>query len=215
MGDDLKAVVQRSILNIPFVRRPAFTEAINGAWARANESGDRADLHDLIRYAAVATEDVETKKRIEGRMATVNSLRDVRETLERYAAIDENTDAPTLPTNWLLGNIENLYRQVGTSTDPQYVELANRLMGTLINYRRAATGVQFGQKEAEQYELMFPKYTNTPEVNLSLIDGLLDEMDSYDSTYWRHRLGERGAELIGMIRRPGRLSGPTTGADLP
>lgn len=207
MSSDYMAVIDRAVLNIPAVRRPAFTDSFNRAWEEAARSGDRSELNDLIRYAAVDTENAQNKERIIGRMATVNSLRDVRETLERYAALGDD-DAPVLPTNWLLGNIERIYRSVGTSTDPQYVELANRLMGTLINYRRAATGVQFGQKEADQYELMFPQYTNTPEVNLALIDGLLDEMDSYDSTYWRHKLGERGAQLIGMVDNTGVLGGP-------
>jgi hypothetical protein len=207
MSSDYKSVIDRAVLNIPSVRRPAFTDAFNRAWEEAARSGDRSELNDLIRYAAVDTENAENKERIIGRMATVNSLRDVRDTLERYSALGDD-DAPVLPTNWLLGNIERIYRSVGTSTDPRYVELANRLMGTLINYRRAATGVQFGQKEAEQYELMFPQGTNTPEVNLALIDGLLDEMDSYDSTYWRHKLGERGAQLIGMVDNTGVLNGP-------
>jgi hypothetical protein len=207
MTSDYKSVIDRAVLNIPSVRRPAFTDAFNRAWEEAARSGDRSELNDLIRYASVDTENAENKERIIGRMATVNSLRDVRDTLERYAALGDD-EAPVLPTNWLLGNIERIYRSVGTSTDPRYVELANRLMGTLINYRRAATGVQFGQKEAEQYELMFPQYTNTPEVNLALIDGLLDEMDSYDSTYWRHKLGERGAQLIGMVDNTGVLNGP-------
>jgi hypothetical protein len=207
MSSDYKFVIDRAVLNIAAVRRPAFTDAFNRAWEEAARSGDRSELNDLIRYAAVDTENAENKERIIGRMATVNSLRDVRDTLERYSALGDD-DAPVLPTNWLLGNIERIYRSVGTSTDPRYVELANRLMGTLINYRRAATGVQFGQKEAEQYELMFPQGTNTPGVNLALIDGLLDEMDSYDSTYWRHKLGERGAQLIGMVDNTGVLDGP-------
>ena len=137
----------------------------------------------------------------------MNSLRDVRNTLERYAAFGED-DAPVLPTNWLLGNIEKIYRSVGVTQDARYVELANRLMGTLINYRRAATGVQFGQLENQQYLRMFPTNQNIPNVNLALIDGLLHEMDSYDSTYWRHKLGERGARLIGMIDSQGVLDEP-------
>ena len=207
MSNDYKAVIDRAVLNIPAVRRPAFTDSFNRAWEEAERSGDRYELNDLIRYAAVETENVQNKERIIGRMATVNSLRDVRNTLERYAALGED-NAPVLPTNWLLGNIEKIYRSVGVTQDARYVELANRLMGTLINYRRAATGVQFGQLENEQYLRMFPNNENIPNVNLALIDGLLNEMDSYDSTYWRHKLGERGAELIGMVDNTGVLDGP-------
>jgi hypothetical protein len=207
MSSDYKAVIDRAVLNIPAVRRPAFTDSFNRAWEEAERSGDRSELNDLVRYAAVDTENVQNKERIVGRMATVNSLRDVRNTLERYAAFGED-DAPVLPTNWLLGNIEKIYRSVGVTQDPRYVELANRLMGTLINYRRAATGVQFGQLENQQYLRMFPTNQNIPNVNLALIDGLLHEMDSYDSTYWRHKLGERGARLIGMIDSQGVLDEP-------
>jgi hypothetical protein len=207
MTNEYKAVIDRAVLNVPAVRRSSFTDSFNRAWEDAERSGDRYELNDLIRYAAVDTENVQNKERIVGRMATVNSLRDVRNTLERYAAFGED-DAPVLPTNWLLGNIEKIYRSVGVTQDPRYVELANRLMGTLINYRRAATGVQFGQLENQQYLRMFPTNQNIPNVNLALIDGLLHEMDSYDSTYWRHKLGERGARLIGMIDSQGVLDEP-------
>jgi hypothetical protein len=87
-------------------------------------------------------------------------------------------------------------RKLGTTTNPEYVRLANRLMGTLINYRRSATGAQFSEKESSQYELMFPNYRNNLPVNLALIDGLEREMRTYDSAFWKHKLGEGGAKLV-------------------
>jgi len=203
MSPDYKSAIGRSILYVPGTRREAMVDEFNRAWESAEITGDRSGLNDLIRYAAIETENVANKERIIGRMATVNSLRDVRETLRRYNRKGPDGKTVELPTGWLVGIMENLHRKVGMSTDTRYVELANRLMGTLINYRRAATGVQFGQIESDQYKAMFPNYGNLAEVNVSLIDGLLDEMDSYDSTYWIHKLGAEGAALIGMVDRPG------------
>jgi hypothetical protein len=203
MSPDYKSAIGRAILNSPGTRRESLVDEFNRAWESAESTGDRSGLNDLIRYAAIETENVANKERIVGRMATVNSLRDVRETLRRYSRKGPDGKTVELPTGWLFGVMENLHRKVGMSTDVRYVELANRLMGTLINYRRAATGVQFGQLESDQYKSMFPNYGNLAEVNESLINGLLDEMDSYDSTYWVHKLGAEGAALIGMVDRPG------------
>jgi hypothetical protein len=203
ISPEYKSAIGRSIMYIPGTRRDSMVDEFNRAWERSESTGDRSMLNDLIRYTAVETENVDTKNRIIGRMATVNSLRDVRETLRKYNMKGADGKAAELPTGWLVGNIENLWRKIGMSQDTRYVELANRLLGTLINYRRAATGVQFGQTEARQYERMIPDYRNLPDVNEGLINGLLDEMESYDSTYWIHKLGAEGAELIGMVDRPG------------
>lgn len=116
--------------------------------------------------------------------------------LNDASAILQEMQAKGVPTGFLTGTAEDLVRKVGKSTNPEYVALANRLAGTLINYRRAATGVAFGEREAAQYEKMFPNYRNELPVNLALIQGLQREMKTYDDVYWESKLGKDGKAFV-------------------
>lgn len=190
-SDDLpseyRTAMDRAILNMPATRRRSVVALAN----RLGAEGNTAGLGDVIRQAAIEGENVDTKNQVLGRGATMASLRDTR------AILNEMKDAG-VPTGWLTGNVEDLARRLGTSTNTKYVELSNRLMGTLINYRRAATGVSFGAKESGDYERMFPNYRNVLPVNIALIDGLEREMQTYDAEYWTHKLGPDGAKLVGV-----------------
>ncbi|MCC6417231.1 MAG: hypothetical protein IT429_03170, partial [Gemmataceae bacterium] len=165
MPADVQNTLDRAILSVPGTRRGPIVALAN----RMAETGDFDGLKDVIRQAAIEGENVDVKNQIMGRMATLASLSDTREILEEM-------QREGIPTNWLSGTWEDLNRKVGASTNPRLVELSNRLMGTLINYRRAATGVQFSQRESQDYQRMFPNYRNLPEVNLALIRGLEREM---------------------------------------
>jgi hypothetical protein len=188
MGPEWTGVIGRATSSMPAARQGAWRET----FTRAAQSGDKAELADSIKQAAIEGENVDVKNQVVGRMATIASLNDAK-------AILGEMKAAGVPTNWLSGNVEDLARKLGTTTNPQYVALGNRLMGTLINYRRAATGVQFGDKEAAQYERMFPNYRQTLPVNLALVDGLMREMKTYDKVYWEYKLGKKGAQLVGAL----------------
>lgn len=188
-GNDLPSKyrnpLERAILSTPANRRGAKVVHAERLLAEGNEK----ELKDFIRQTAIEGENVDTKNQVLGRMATIASLRDTRAILRDLAAAG-------VDTNILTGTVEDVLRKLGTTSDPRLVEMRNRLSGTLINYRRAATGVAFGEKEGAQYEKMFPNYKNTLPVNEALISGLMREMQSYDRTYWEHKLGGDGAKVI-------------------
>ena len=177
--------LERVLSSIPANRRgPKITHA-NRLFEEQNEK----ELKDFIRLNAIESEPVDIRQQITGRMATLASLRDTRDVLREMKAAG-------VPTNIMSGSVEDVARKLGTSTDPRYVAMSNRLAGTLINYRRAATGVAFGEREGAAYEKMFPNYRNTLPVNEALLDGLEREMTTYDKTYWEHKLGNDGAALV-------------------
>lgn len=177
--------LERVLLNVPANRRGARVTQANRLWTEQNEP----ELKDFIRQSAIEGENVDTKNQVLGRMATVASLKDT-------TAILNEMKAKGVPTGFFAGTAEDLVRKLGKTTNPEYVALSNRLAGTLINYRRAATGVAFGEKEGAQYAKMFPNYKNDLPVNLALIQGLEREMSTYDRVYWEHKLGKDGADLI-------------------
>lgn len=191
MAPEYSTALERAMLSVPAARRPAAATLANRLWSE----GKSDELKDVIRQTAIESENVDTKNQVLGRMATLASLRDTRDILNELKA-------KGVPTGWFEGSLENLARRLGKTTNPEYVTLANRLMGTLINYRRAATGVAFSARESADYARMFPNYKNDVPVNMALLDGLERELTTYDREYWTHKLGEAGAKLVGVGQMP-------------
>jgi hypothetical protein len=173
---------------------------------RAAQSGDTNTVKSIIRQAAVEGEPVDARNRIMARIT-------MRDSLARAENVLAQMRQAGVPTNILTGTAEDVVRKLGTTTNPQYVQLKNILMDTLITYRRAATGVQFSQPESEQYRAMFPNYSNTFPVNEALIKGLRDSIDTQDRAYWEFKLGPEGANFIGAPQRdPGANTKPAVDA---
>lgn len=160
-----------------------------GTYADLLERDKLGELADQIRQTAIEGENVDLKNQIMNRQNMKASLKDVQ-------AVLTDLQKANVPMNILTGTVEDVTRKLGATTDPRYVALGNRLKNTLINYRRAATGVAFSEKEQADYEAMFPNYRSLPSVNTALIDGMLGSMDVLDNAYWTHKLGPDGAKLV-------------------
>ncbi|MEY4387882.1 MAG: hypothetical protein RLY20_3165 [Verrucomicrobiota bacterium] len=175
----------RAIMSAPAMKRAGLIQTANDVAARGSED----DLKGLIRQAAIEGENVDVKNQVIGRLTTIKALQDAK------GMISEMRKAG-IPTDILSGTAEDVARKLGKTTNPAYVKLGQNLQDVLINYRRAATGAQFGESEGKSYEKMFPKYTNDFPVNDALLDGLLSAMSNRDRTYWEYKLGPEGASLI-------------------
>lgn len=183
-----QTALDRAIMSIPANRRGSVAQTASRLWAEGNVG----ELKAVIRQAATEGEDVTTKNQIRSRQATIDALADAKTMLDEMKAAG-------VDPGWLTGTAEDLARKLGTSTDPKLVAFKNRLLDTLINYRRAATGAAFGVKEGADYERMFPNYAQNFPVNAAAIEGLTRAMKGNDRTYWENKLGKDGAALVGAI----------------
>lgn len=81
-----------------------------------------------------------------------------------------------ISTNFLTGTEQDVLQRIGKTVSPQAQYLQTRILNDVIAFRRAATGVQFSQKESEQYSQMFPRLGAEMEVNKANIAALNDSM---------------------------------------
>lgn len=184
-SDEWQNTISRVLDNMQPQRR---TQKL-ATFGRLLSEGNDTELKDQIRQTAIEGENVDLKNQVMGRQTMRNSIKDVRALLA-----DLKKDG--VPTNMMSGSMEDLARWLGTSTNPQYVAMANRVNDMLITYRRSATGVAFGEKEQAEYAKMFPNYRQTLPVNEATLDGLSRSVESNDATYWTHKLGPQGAKLV-------------------
>lgn len=178
-------VVARATDNLPGPRRAQKL----ATFSRLFDEGQTQELADQVRQTVIDGETVDLKNQVIGRQTMRASLLNAKQTLE-------DMKQAGIPTNWFVGTAEDLLRKVGATQNPQYVSMANQLADSLITYRRQATGVSFGEREAADYARMFPNYRNTIPVNDAQIAGLLNSINSNDAVYWSHKLGPEGARLV-------------------
>lgn len=202
MDAEIRNAAARAVLSVAAAKREAFTGQVNRLWSEGNTD----ELKSIIRQAALENEDVTTKAQIRARAATIAALDDTKVMLEELKAAGVNP-------NWFTGTVEDLARKMGTTTDPKLVALKNRLLDTLINYRRAATGAAFGEKEGRDYAQMFPNYSQTLPVNLATIEGLTRAMKGNDRVFWENKLGKGGAALVGATSEAPTSGTPKDGTE--
>jgi hypothetical protein len=172
---------------VPATRRPFLAREMVRLWREGDEKG----MKERIKQFALDTENVDMRNRVIGRRETLRALDDAERVIRE-------AQAAGVPFNWASGTLEDLKRTVGKTSNKRYVYLRQRLSDALINYRRAATGVQFSVREARDYQQMFPNYKWDVPVNVQLIRGLRDSLKANDYEYWKGRLGEQGAALVGV-----------------
>lgn len=182
---DKRLMIERVTNSLPKARREEWQSTLRNVV----ESGDEDELRSVIKQTAVEGEVAATRASVLGREQMVAALNDAKTVLKQLKA-------EGVPTGFFAGTVEDLYRKLGTSTNPKYVALANQLQETLINYRRAATGAAFSDKESSQYKSMFPNYSNQFPINEALIDGLTRAAETNNRTYWTGKVGKKQAEWL-------------------
>ena len=155
---------------------------------RAQNAGINSYKEELY-LASIAGEDVATRNAIRGRYATVLALEDTLVLLN-------DMEAAGVPTNLMRGTLEDVYRNLGTTTNTAFPKLQSRLGAMIIQYRRAATGVQFGEKEKQDYEDLMPGYSNNMDVNRGVIAGLIRDMNIQNAAFWENKVGASNAPII-------------------
>jgi len=146
-------------------------------------------IKEVLYSAALLGEDVTTKNQTRGRYATIRALQDTLVLLD-------DMEAAGIEPGFLRGSLEDLYRRFGKTSNPAYAMLRSRIGAMVIQYRRAATGVQFGVQEKEDYEELMPGYGKNMEVNRGAIAGLIRSMNVHNASYWETKIGGTNAPVM-------------------
>jgi hypothetical protein len=118
--------------------------------------------------------------------------------------------AKGVDTNIFQGKFEKLAQWAGTTSDKDLAELGVRITDAYVRYRQSLTGAQFGEAEAKEYRAMFPDFINTLELNEAKIRGLERAMAARHNTYWKYKLGPKGAQLVGLLGTEANNTASTT-----
>ena len=182
---DVVDTINSATMNIVGRKRGVIRQTL----AASYDPEDPSTFKSQLTNAVVSNEDPMTGRAVEGRRDALVALTKGKEIIDQLKASGVNTGI-------LRGSAEDLARKLGLTTDPKLVALGSQLNQTLFEYRRAMTGVQFSQKEAEQYFKIFPKYTNDFDVNAALMDQMSKYMSQQQQNFWEQRLGKNAENTL-------------------
>jgi len=182
----MQNIFDSAISNVVPNKRGPLVERAN----RLMAEGNTEELKTVITNAVLESTPATIRERVQGRMETVSALQAIRNDLT-------DLQKRGVPTGWLTGTVEDLTRKLGTTGNPEYVALGNRIGIALANYRRSMTGAAWTESEGKEYLTRFPGYQNDPSVNMAQIGGLLDAFNISNRSFWSTKLGPQGADLLG------------------
>lgn len=203
MPPEYEGALRRAVSSAPGTRVENIADSANFFW----EQGDEEGLRDFIRQMATENELADDRRMIRGRAVAIREMTELQNLITEM-------EAEGISTNRLRGSAEDIMRLAGTTSEPRLAYFANRVAQSLLTYRRAMTGVQFGQTEAGEYAKLFPSYGNTAPLNQSLLNGLIDAMDIQDRAYWDDKLGQYAPMAYANPDGTGAGTGEPSASDL-
>jgi LAS superfamily LD-carboxypeptidase LdcB len=190
-----------------------FTGAAKRAFAKVNQSGftaaqtdtNREELEDVIKEFGIDSNEaketllglasagsnigVDARNKVEGRVFAIESLGAIQGLLDDL--IEAGGD-----TGLITGSEEAIANKIGRTSDPAVANIATQILSVVQDYRRAITGAAFSEDETAEYEKLFPRIGNVPELNKARIDGLLSTFGRFADSFYRQKLGRTNFEEI-------------------
>ena len=138
---------------------------------------------------ALVNAPIDQKQSTMGKERTIGLLDEIQDDLNTL-------EMNGTPTGFLSGNYENLLARVGQVKNPEMRRVATKVAVAVINYRRAMTGVQFGQIENREYKILFPNINKVGNFNTSAIQGLKDVFNGDIDTFYKQSMGSKNYDKL-------------------
>ena len=133
------------------------------------ESWDYPTAFSMITWAWRANADSATKEKINAAETAIVDLISIKDAIEAYYAAWWNTWI----LQWTLEDVENA---LWMTSDPKLVWLATKISEAIQAYRKNISWTAFSEKEAKDYEKLFPSIKAWEEYNTAKIQEVLDSM---------------------------------------
>lgn len=142
----------------------------------------------------------ESKQRFANARTDAEVMQGMKNAIQQYSAAGGDM-------NLLKGTAESIYNKLGTVKDPKFKSLAVGLQREFQTYRNTMTGAAFSPQESAEYQSVNPTGNNTLNLNLSVIDGALSQLNNRVASTIKSRAGD-GAVYIKEYA-DGATSAPT------
>ena len=146
--------------------------------------GNVEEARDFMKKTARTYATADRRNSIENMETTLSLLDDIEQELAEFEKLGYGT-------GFWSGNIDNLMAKVGQIKNKEHMALATKIAGTLQEYRKAMTGVQFNERENKDYKKMFPAVNKINELNSANIQGLRELFTNKTGKFYELQMGKK------------------------
>lgn len=187
--DDRARLIQDSFASIAPWLTDGAKKSVNANISNKIARGDFEGAKSDIIGAAISAIPVEQQNKAFGRNQALDALDDIQRALDEYSSAGGNT-------GFLKGSYENIIKNLGKTSDPKLVDVAQRITLAMIAYRNAVSGAAFTESELKQYEQLFPSIKGNTELNKAKIDSLKSVFNLNQKSVLRTVLGDRNYDSL-------------------
>ena len=175
-------------------------EAVDKQFAQMTRQGDEEEIAEFLGTLAINAAPTEQKNKAFGRFEALAALEDIEDLLYEYESEDGDTGI-------FRGTMEKIANKIGTTLDPDLVDIATQIRMAIMDYRKAVTGSAFTEAESTEYERIFPSIGKVENVNLRTIESLSRTFSRNQEVFMRQMIGGKNYDTISK-------NIPMVGADL-
>lgn len=157
--------------------------------------GDAYSAKDQLKSMARENMDVETRKQVISWENMIDFANTIKNDLAEYEKGGGDKKIFT-ETSLINGTTEDAYRVVGKVKDERLRTIAAKIAMNLQQYRRAMTGVAFGDNESVEYAKLFPSIKYEKELNNSLINAMLQDFPVKINSAYKREIGSTQYDKI-------------------
>lgn len=203
-ADLLKAAGGNITATLPEPYKSAFAFAVQGATnndqvarnaqtlSNMINAGQLEQAKEFISSIAVNTADATELKGYVARQEMLQTIEAIDQALSQLAADGRVTGI-------LTGASEQLTQKIlRTTSDANLARFATELDLAIQRYRQLVSGAAFTEAEAAEYKRIFPSLSNVEELNTAKLQAIRDVNVRNQQLFLQRRLGEQGANLVGV-----------------
>ena len=138
---------------------------------------------------AIEAAPTEQQNRGIGREVILATVSDIRSILQEYEEAGGNTGK-------ISGRLKKFVEGTIFSTEAPLREIEQRINAAVTAYTNAVSGAQFGEKERENYESLFPSIKLRSQVNFANLNALERDVLTSQEAFYRGRMGTSNYDAL-------------------
>lgn len=175
---ETKAITQFLWSSLTKTQKEDFQDTIKDAISNSNPQ----EAFSFIKTTLKDKMNTDTKKSTQATELLLQHAQEIEDLYNKY--VEKGWE-----TSWLSGTYENFLNKFWKTSDPDLLELYNKIQRAIMTFRHDISGAAFTESEWKQYEQVFPNIKDTMEVFMTKVKSIKDlaREDNeyyYDSTLW-------------------------------
>lgn len=193
---ETKAITQFLWSSLTKTQKEDFQDSIKDAISNNNPQ----EAFSFIKTTLKDQMNTDTKKSTQATELLLQHTQEIEDLYNKY--IEKGWE-----TSWLSGTYEQFLNKFWKTSDPELLELYNKIQRSIMTFRHDISGAAFTDSEAKQYEQVFPNTKDTMESFMTKVKSIKDLATNdnayyYDSMLWWTWKYKALQEELSKVRTP-------------